>query len=108
MSEVARQLNVRLPSPIIEDLENIAQEENLAKTGVARRLLMAGISQWKLDHALNLYLKRQITKARAAEIAGVSIYDVLDALRQGNAPAQYTLDALQEDLQMLFERYPAR
>ena len=49
-------------------------------------------------HIVSLYEKGQITKGRAAELAGVSIYDVIDELCLRGSASQYTLEELQEDL----------
>ena len=68
------------------------------RTSVVRKLLNDSIKRWRLNHALTLYEQGQITKGRAAEMADVSIYDVLDELRLRGRVSNYTLDDLQEDL----------
>ena len=82
-----------------------ASAEHVERTSVARKLLTEGVQRWRLDHALRLHEQGHITRERAAEIAGVSIYDVLDALRQRGTLAQYSLEELREDLTLLQGRY---
>jgi len=101
MTETTRQLNIRISENLVEGLDYIAAEESVDRTSVARKLLTEGIQQWRLMHALNLYEQGQITKERAAEMAGVSIYDILDELRQRGTVAQYNLDELRQDLSRL-------
>jgi len=98
MAVAVQQLNLRLPEGIISDLNWIAQEEQVDRTSVVRKLLNDSIKRWRLNHALTLYEQGQITKGRAAEMADVSIYDVLDELRLRGRVSNYTLDDLQEDL----------
>ena len=105
MAEATRQLNIRVPQSLIEELEHIASAEHVERTSVARKLLTEGVQRWRLDHALRLHEQGHITRERAAEIAGVSIYDVLDALRQRGTLAQYSLEELREDLTLLQGRY---
>jgi predicted HTH domain antitoxin len=81
----------------------IAQREAEGKTDVARRLLREGIRRWKLEHALRLYQEGRLTKERAAELAGVSLYDILDAVRQRRIPSHYSLEDAMEDLKALLE-----
>lgn len=42
------QLNVRLAPELAEEIEEIAQEEKLARTDVVRQLLSEGAERWKL------------------------------------------------------------
>ena len=105
MSRAAyQQLNVRLAPEMIRKLDEIAQEEDLDKTTVVRRLLANAIQHWRLENALRLYQEGRITKARAAEIAGVSIYEVMDALRQRGLQAQYTLEEAMTDIKDILSR----
>ena len=108
MAEAVRQLNIRIPESLIEELERIATEEQVDRTSVARKLLTEGVNRWRLEHALRLYQQGQITKERAAEMAGVSIYDILDELRQRGTVARYSLEELREDLTLLQQRYSSK
>lgn len=108
MVEATRQLNIRIPESLVEELERIAAEEQGDRTSVARKLLTEGVHRRRLEHALHLYQQGHITKERAAEIAGVSIYDMLDELRRRGTVAQYNLDELREDLALLQQRYSSK
>ena len=108
MAEAVRQLNIRIPESLIEELERIATEEQVDRTSVARKLLTEGVNRWRLEHTLRLYQQGQITKERAAEMAGVSIYDILDELRQRGTVARYSLEELREDLTLLQQRYSSK
>jgi predicted HTH domain antitoxin len=98
------QLNVRLAPELAEQIKEIAQEEKLARTDVVRQLLSEGAERWKLERAIRLYREGQITKARAAEIAGISLYDMHDVIRQRGIPLHYSLDEAREDMQLIMER----
>ena len=98
------QLNVRLAPELAEQIEEISQEENLARTDVVRRLLSEGVERWKLERAIRLYREGQITKARAAEMVGVSLYDMHDLIRQRGIPLHYSLDEAREDMRLILER----
>ncbi|MFQ6016190.1 MAG: UPF0175 family protein [Anaerolineae bacterium] len=105
MSKAAyQQLNVRLAPEIIRDLDEIARAEDLDKTTVVRRLIADGIRRWRLEYALKLYQEGRISKARAAEMAGVSLYEVMDAIRQRGLQAQYTLEEALEDMKDIAQR----
>lgn len=101
MTETTRQLNLRVPESILDELEQIAAEEQVDRTAIVRRLLVDGMRRWRLERALRLHQQGQVTKERAAELADVSIYEVMDALRERGAAAQYTIAELREDLALL-------
>ena len=65
-------------------------------------MLSEAIQRWKMDDAIAACQSGEITKARAAELAGMSVYDVMDKVRRRDAPPSYTLDELSQDLKLLF------
>ena len=104
MSMTVRQLTIRIPLEMMTEIEEIARQEDLGKTDVARKLLHEGIKHWKLEHALELYREGRISKARAAEMAGVSIYEMIDLVRERSIPLQYSLEEAMEDIKTMLER----
>lgn len=104
MTVAVKQLNIRVPIELMAELDAVAREEELERTVVARRLLREGIRRWKLEHALRLYERDEVTKGRAAEIAGISLYDMLDIIQQRKIPSHYSLDDALEDIKMILER----
>ncbi|GFP21099.1 hypothetical protein HKBW3S06_00325 [Candidatus Hakubella thermalkaliphila] len=71
---------------------------------MTRKLLIEGVRRWKLEHALKLYREGRITKERAAELAEVSLYEIVDAVQERCIPSTYRLDDLKEDLRALYKR----
>jgi len=95
------QIATRLKDKILEDFNLIVNEEKTDRATVLRKLLAIGISQWKLEHALKLYKEQKATTWKAAEIAGISLYEFIDVLKNRRIPAQYTTEDLEEDLREL-------
>ena len=102
MGENVRQLNLRVPETIVQGLDEIASKEQIDRTALARKMLSEAIQQWKVEDAIAACRRGEITKARAAELAGMSIYDIMDEVRQRGAAPSYTLDELRQDLKSLF------
>ncbi len=98
-----RQLNVRIPVELADKLESVAQEEQVDRTSLVRKFLEEGLQRYRLEQALHLYEQGRISKERAAELAGVSLYDILDELRKRGAADHYDLDELRQDLTLLRE-----
>ncbi|MCZ0937043.1 MAG: UPF0175 family protein [Caldilineaceae bacterium] len=101
MSEKVRQLNLRVPQNIVQGLDEIARKEQIDRAALARKMLAEAIQRWKEDDAIAACLRGDITKARAAELASMSVSDIMDEVRRRGAPPGYTLDELRQDLKLL-------
>ena len=101
MSKVV-QLNIRITDDLAEEIEYISQQEALRKSDIARKWLIEGLRRWKLDQAVSRYQMRGITLARAAEEAGVSLYDMMDELqKRGIALDQTTPEDARAEIKAL-------
>ncbi len=101
MSQIV-QLNIRITRELAEEIEQISEQEALRKSDIARKWLIEGLRRWKLEHAISRYQARQITLARAAEEAGLSLYDMMDELeRRGIALDQTTPEEARADIKAL-------
>lgn len=98
-----RQLNIRVPEELSEELAAIAEEEGLDKADVARQMLVRSVRSYRLERAIRRYREGEVTMARAAEDAGLSVYDMVDELsRRGLGPGiHYTPEEMREDLARL-------
>jgi predicted HTH domain antitoxin len=99
------QLNVRLPKTLLKGVEEVAEVEQLDRTAVIRRLIAEGLERYRLDRAARLYGEGRISKARAAEMAGISVYEMLDEIEKRGLRSPYTLEDMRQDLEMLCMRY---
>lgn len=91
-------VSARLPPERVKQLEEIAKEEKIDRSTVMDRALEEYISGWKLRKALNKYALGEVTLPKAAEIAGLSIWEMIDEVAERDIQAQYSLDDLKEDL----------
>ena len=101
VQNTSRQLNIRISPDLIRELDEISEAEHLDRTTVVKHLLQDAIKDWKLTYALRLYREDRITKERAAEIAGVSLYEIIDAARQQSIPARLTVNEALEEIKRL-------
>ncbi len=98
------QLNVRLPQTL-KSVEEMAETEHLDRTTVIRKLIAEGLQRYRVDRAMRLYAAGRLSKAHAAEMSGVSIYEILDEVDQRGLRSPYTVKDAREDLEMLHVRY---
>ncbi len=84
MSEV---VSARLPREKVRLLEEIAREEKVDKSTILERALDHYTREWKIRKAVirkavELYRDGSVTISRAAEIAGISVWEMIDVLAQ--------------------------
>ncbi len=79
----------------------ISKTEQFDRTTVVKRLLQEAIQEWKLACTLRRYREDRITKERAAEMAGVSIYEVIDSARREGVPTPLTVNEVLEEIKRL-------
>ena len=91
-------VGTRLPDTMVQDLEAIEQVEQADRSTTVRKLLSRAIQDWKLDHYSRLYGRGKLTLARAASEAGVSLWEMMDYVKNNKITAQYGLEDLQRDL----------
>ena len=92
-------ITTRVPDDIDKKIKNISQIEHLDKSTVVRRLLSKAVQDWQIDYALEQYKDGTITIGRAAQMAGVSLREMIAIAAKKGIPFQYSLDDLKEDFQ---------
>jgi len=94
-------ISARIPKERIKIIEEIAREERVDKSTIVDRALEHYTREWKLKKAIESYREGSVTLSRAAEIAGVSVWEMIDILARKKIPSQYDLEDLKEDLKAL-------
>ena len=89
----------RLPLELLRDLEMIEAQEQADRSTVVRKLLKKAVGDWKREHYARLYGEGKISLAKAAREASVSLWEMMDYVRQRKITAQYDLDELRKDIQ---------
>lgn len=91
-------VGTRLPLELLRDLEKIEKAEQADRSTTVRKLLYRAIGEWKVDYYAREYGEGKITLARAAREAGVSLWEMMDYVRQKKIASQYDIEELQKDL----------
>ena len=92
------QLNLRIPKALARELEELAHAEHLEKIDMARQLLWEGVAKRKQERALRLYAEGKVSKSRAAELAGLSLWELMDLIEQQGARWDYSLEEAKTEL----------
>ena len=80
MTEVS--VSARIPDDVFKELESFMKEESLEKSASIRKLLAEGLQHWKEERALKLLENGKVTFLKAAQMAGLSVWDFADLVRE--------------------------
>ncbi|HLF06507.1 MAG TPA: hypothetical protein VI893_04945 [Thermoplasmata archaeon] len=70
-------LSARIPKEMEVELEELMRREHLEKSAAMRKLLHLGLEAYRRDVALRLLAEGKATISRAAEIAKVSLWEIM-------------------------------
>lgn len=104
MRTKAIQINLRVPEKVAVDLSALAEQEHASRVDLARQILLEGLAQRKRALALRLYREGKTSKSRAAEIAGISLWEMMDLIDQGALPSSYTLQEAVEEVRRIVQQ----
>jgi predicted HTH domain antitoxin len=82
-----------------KDLEEIEKEEKADRATVVRKLLAKAITEWKLERALVLYSSGKVTLWKASKIAGLSLWEMMEIVRDRKVSFQYAYEDFREDFE---------
>jgi len=91
-------LSVRVPREVRKMLEELARLEGRDRAEIAREILAKGVREKRIEVAARLYREGKATLWKAAEIAGLSLWEMIAELKRRNLELQYGPRELEEDL----------
>lgn len=91
-------MNSRLEEDLIKEFEELAKEENLDRSALVRKILLEGLQQEHLNLAFQKYMLKEISIERAAEIAKISIHEIILKMSQLGITSNLTLDDFEKVL----------
>ncbi|MFQ5815246.1 MAG: UPF0175 family protein [Candidatus Hydrothermarchaeaceae archaeon] len=75
------------------------KEYKTDKSEVMRRLLDKGLKQAKLEKVIELLRQHKISMGKAAKLAGVTIYEMIELCKKKEIHVGYTKEDLRHDLE---------
>ena len=88
---------------IVNGIEILSKEFHTNRTEIVKELIREGLELKMKKRALELYANRKVTLQKAAEIMGISIWEMLDVLRREEFHLDYGLEELEEDLEPILK-----
>ncbi len=92
-------ISVRLDKSTLKEVEFLMKEYKTDKSEVMRRLLGRGLKQAKLEKVLELLRQHKISIGKAAKLADVTIYEMIEFCKKNEIRIGYTTEDLRHDLE---------
>ena len=105
---MAKTLTTRAPDSLAKEIEALAREEHLDRSSLIRRLLAEAVEEKRKRKALRIYAEGKASIGKAASIARISIWDMMELIRQRGLHIDYGSEELLEDLEPLRRKKGAR
>lgn len=83
-------------------IEKFAKSESLKKSEALRKIMERGLKELELEKAIKLYREGKVTLWKAAEIADVPLWEMIEIVREKKIPLKYTAKDAEEDLERVF------
>lgn len=100
-TEMSENISLRLPREVLEKLDDLAQKEHKDRSTLIREILDEGIKEKRIDLAVELYKRGEVTGWQASKLAGVSLRRFYEALQKKGVLIQYGERDLEQDLKAL-------
>jgi len=95
------QIATRIDRELLAQIKQIEKEMRAGRAEVIRQLLDEGVKQYRLRRALALLREGKVTVSRAAEMAGVSVWDIVEFMRSKKIPIPYGAEELRKSLELI-------
>lgn len=92
---------LRLPKDIKAVIEERVKEERLDRSSVMRQFLAIGVREYKKQKAVELYKAEKVSLSKAAEIAGMNVYDMIDLLIKSGVRSDYTIEDMKRERKLI-------
>jgi predicted HTH domain antitoxin len=102
---LGERVSLVLPERLKKEIESLARSAGIDRSSIMRTLLSRGLTEEKLDLAVDSYMKGKTSLGKSAEAAGVSMYRFLDELRNRRTGLRYRVEDAERELREILKEH---
>ncbi len=95
------QIATRVDEELLSKIEEVQKDMQIDRSEAIRRILDEGTKQYRLEKAVEQLRDKKITVSKAAELAGVPIWDIMEIMRNREIPIPYSSQDLRKSLELI-------
>ena len=92
-------LSITAPEDLEDKIKMLAAGLHMDRSAVIRSIIDAGVRQKLIEYSLNQFMEKKVSLAKAAEIAEISIREMLDILNEKGIPLHISQKSIMEDFE---------
>jgi len=92
-------ISVRPTEEMARKIERLIRIEKAERSALIRRILDIGVKEELKKHALDLFRDKKVSLAKAAEIADVSVREMMDLIKEKGVSLHITIEDVREDFE---------
>ena len=92
-------ISLTVPKEILAKSDKIAKEKLEDRSTVMRELLAMGLKQYMIKDVIEQYTEGKVSMEKAAELADISIWRLLDVLKEKKIPIRYDLEDIKKEIE---------
>ena len=92
-------VTARIPRDMLREVERLAKKLKVDRSELIRRLLDFALQQKRIEEAVRAYQEGKVTLWKAAEMAGLSLREMMELARARKIAVSYTIDDLRRDIE---------
>ena len=94
-------MGIRLPKEVLDKIEKISKNENEDRSTIIRKLMLMGYMEFMKKKAFEEYSKGNISFSKAAEIAGLTLWEMEKYLINQGYRSEYSIEDLEKEMNLL-------
>jgi len=96
-------ITTRVSDNLAKLIDKIAKKEGMDRSTVLRRFLEQSIKNWLIEKSLKEYQEGKLTLRQAAKISGLSLWEIIEEVKNKKIYFPYTIEDLKDDLRAVNE-----
>lgn len=100
MSEY-KAIGVRVENRFLDKIESLGKKENLDRSSIMRMLLIEGYKNYIKKKVAEEYMQGRITMSKAADTAGITIWEMQQYLISMGFKSDYSIKDLGEEMELI-------
>jgi len=98
-------VGVRLPKKVLEYIDREAERESVDRSVIIRRLVERGAAELEKEKAAKSYMEGKVSISGAAEMAGLTIPEMVEYLVSKGFKSEYSTDDFRVGIALLEKKH---
>lgn len=98
-------ISIVIPDDLKKEINKLKDLFKEDQSSLIRRLLWKSIAEEKLEYAIKEYVDDKVSLGKAAAMADITIWEMMDKLTLKNITLKYKLSEAQLEIEKLLKKY---